>query len=90
MTERNKLSLVLYAKLAVLFIWGMLAIINFAGVMNYCPEAFVKWCAGILLVGNGFLIWRYGKRLVAEKDAAIEEIQKEEREELVKKANKKK
>lgn len=89
MTERNKLSLVLYAKLTVLFIWGALAIINFAGVMNYCPESFVKWCAAILLIGNGVLIWRYGKRLVDEKNAQIVAIQQKEREELVKKANSK-
>lgn len=66
MNDKNKL----FAKMAFLFLWGMLTIVTFAGVLNYCPEAFVKWCAGIVLVMNGLIIWRYAKRLTTEYEKA--------------------
>lgn len=62
MTDKNKL----FAKMAFLFVWGMLTIVTFAGVLNYCPEAVVKWCAAIVLVMNGLIIWRYAKRLTTD------------------------
>jgi len=88
MTERNKTDLLLFAKLGVLVVWGILTIITFAGVLNYCPETFVKWCAGILLVCNGFIFWRFAKRLTDERNAKIKEIQDKERAALVAEAKK--
>ena len=88
MTEKNKTDFIFFLKMAGLFVWGIIAIINFAGVLNYCPENFVKWCAGILLAGNAVIIYTYGKRLVADKNAAIEAIQAKERQELIDSAKK--
>ena len=86
MTERNKIDLLLFAKLGALAFWGVFAIIAFAGVLNYCPEVPVKWCSGIVLICNGLVLWRYARRLVRERNAKIEEIQKKERAALVEEA----
>ena len=68
MNEKNKSELAFFAKILALAVWGLISIITFAGVLNYCPESFVKWCAGIVLVMNGIIIWRYARRLVKEHD----------------------
>ena len=86
MTERNKIESAFFAKMAVLFLMGILAIITFAGVLNYCPEPLVKWCAGILLVANLGVIGFYAHRLVKDKNAKIEALQQKERDELVEQA----
>lgn len=70
MNDKNKNEFAFFAKMAFLFVWGMLTIVTFAGVLNYCPEAFVKWCAGIVFAMNGIIIWRYARRLVKEHDEA--------------------
>ena len=88
MTERNKTDLLLFVKLGVLFLWLTLTCITFAGVLNYCPEVPVKWCAGLVLVCNVLVFWRYARRLVKERNAKIEEIQKKEREALTNEAKK--
>lgn len=82
MTERNKIELTFFVKMLALFVWGLISIVTFAGAMN-TPETFVKWCAGILLVLNIAVIWRYAKRLIADKMNAIEAIQAKEREEML-------
>ena len=68
MNDKNKSELAFFAKILALAVWGLISIITFAGVLNYCPEPFVKWCAGIVLVMNGVIIWRYARRLVKEHD----------------------
>lgn len=87
MTERNKIETAFFAKMAALFVWGIISIITFAGVLNYCPEPFVKWCAGILLVLNLTILGFYAYRLVKDKRMAVEAIQQKERDELVEQAN---
>lgn len=90
MTERNKISLELFGKLAVLFVWGIVTIITFAGVLNYNPEAFVKWCAGITLAFNGTAIFLLAKKFLKERNDKLVKIQEAEREALVQQANNKK
>lgn len=34
-----------------------------AGVWNYCPEPFVKVLAGVLFLADGYLIYRFAKRI---------------------------
>lgn len=34
-----------------------------AAVWNYCPEPFVKVLAGVLLIANGYLIYRFAKKI---------------------------
>lgn len=68
MNDKNKSELAFFAKILALAVWGIISIITFAGVLNYCPEPFVKWCAGIVLVMNGIIIWRYVRRLVKEHE----------------------
>ena len=75
MTERNKIEIAFFAKVLALAVWGLVTIATLAGVLNYCPEPFVKWCAGIVAAMNAVIIWRYIKRLAKEKDAAIEALQ---------------
>lgn len=87
MTERNKIEIAFFAKMLALFVWGVISIATFAGVMNYCPEPFVKWCAGILLVLNLAILGFYASRLVKDKRMAVEALQQKERDELVEQAN---
>lgn len=68
--------------------WLILSCITFAGVLNYCPEVPVKWCAGIVLVCNVLVFSLYAKRLVGERNAKIKEIQEKERAALVAEAKK--
>lgn len=90
MTERNKISLELFGKLAVLFVWGIVTIVTFAGVLNSCPEAFVKWCAGITLAFNGTAIFFLAKKFLRERNDKLVKIQEAEREALVQQANNRK
>lgn len=83
MNERNKLSLSLFAKIAILFVWLTLVIITCAGNWNYCPEGFVKWCTFILFAGNIAAIFYLGRKWVKEYNAAIEALQQKERQELI-------
>lgn len=90
MNERNKLSLSLFAKIAALVVWLVLTIITCAGNWNYNTEGFVKVCTFILFAINiaaiGYLFVKWRK----EYNAAIEEIQKKERQELIDNANQQK
>lgn len=88
MTERNKLSLSLFAKIAILVVWLMLVIIVCAGNWNHNPEGFVKWCSGILFVLNGAAIAYLFIKWTKEYHSSIEALQKQERENLVKAAKK--
>ena len=59
----NKTRLEMGAKVVALFLFGLLTIITCAGVWNYCPETWVKWCAGALFVCNGIGIYFLAKRI---------------------------
>lgn len=84
MNERNKIELAFFAKMAALFVWGIIAIITFAGVLNYCPEGFVKWCAGILLAINAVAIGACGWYIYKQHSAKVKELQDKNKESLKK------
>ena len=60
------MKLVYGLKMTALVVWALLTIITCSGVWNYNPESFIKWCAAALLVCNGIVVWRFGKRLSNE------------------------
>lgn len=53
----NKTRLEMGALVIALVIFGMLTIVTCAGVWNYCPEVWVKWCAGGLFACNAAAIY---------------------------------
>lgn len=55
-----------------LFILGLLTIATCAGVWNYCPEPFVKWCAGFLFAAVGVFIFFVARRISADNKALKE------------------
>ena len=83
MTERNKESLELFAKMGALIVWLLLVIITCCGVWNFDKEeGFVRTCALLLMLVNlgaiGYLFVKWRK----EYNAAIKAIQDKERQEL--------
>ena len=57
MTPENKNRMLWGAKVIALIIYVILTIATCAGVWNFCPEPFVKWCAGLLFAANGFIAY---------------------------------
>lgn len=88
MTERNKLSLSLYAKLGILLIWAAVTVIACAGNWNHNPEAFVNLCTVILFVMNLGVIAYLFVKWKKEYDAALKAIQDKERQDKIDQANK--
>ena len=82
MTERNKLSLTLFAKLFALLIWIMVTIAACSGNWNWNPERFVEWCSVILILMTIAAIFIIGYVWVKAYHAEIEAIQKRERKEF--------
>lgn len=66
MDEKNKKRWGYDLKNIAFILWGVLAVVTFAGILNYCQESFVRWCAGGLLVVNGVLIYYFAKKLNKE------------------------
>ena len=89
MNERNKLSLLLFAKIIALGVWLMVTIVACAGNWNWNPEGFVEWCTAIVLVVNFVAILLIGHGCVKEYHADIKAIQEREKEEREKAANRK-
>lgn len=56
MKENNK-DIVKWVKVIILALYCLLTIATCAGVWSFCPEPFVKWCAGILMAANGFIAY---------------------------------
>ena len=67
MNQDNKNRIVKGLQVLVLVVFGLLSIITCVGVWNYCPETWVKWCAGVLLACNGFLVYAASKKMTPEK-----------------------
>lgn len=57
MNEDNKNRMLWGAKVFALVIYVILTIATCAGVWNFCPEPFVKWCAGFLFAANGLIAY---------------------------------
>lgn len=49
-------------------LYALLTIATCAGVWNFCPETFIKVLAGALFCANAFIIYRFVKKLKAERD----------------------
>lgn len=62
----NKTRLEMGAKVITLFIFGVLTIIVCAGILNTCPEVWVKWCAGFLLLFTAAAIFFTAKKVNAQ------------------------
>lgn len=63
----NDKNIIKWAKLAAIVIYALLTIITCAGVWNYCPEAFVKWCTAAIFVCNGAAAFFLGRRIYNEE-----------------------
>ena len=61
MNDKNKTMW--WLRLIALIVWIFATIITCAGVWNYCPEGFVKGVAVVLLLGNGYAIYRLAREL---------------------------
>ena len=68
MDKKNKKKWVFHIKCIFLLLWGMLTIATFAGVLNYCPESFVRLCTGLLLAVNGACIYIAGRKITKENE----------------------
>lgn len=55
--KENSVNIVKWVKVIVLALYCLLTIATCAGVWNFCPEPFVKWCAGFLFAANGFIAY---------------------------------
>lgn len=66
MNTENKNRLIYGLKMLGLFVLALLTIIVCVGVWNAKGEAFAEVCAGLLILANGFVIWRIAKRLREE------------------------
>lgn len=80
MDQDNKLRLVFGLKMLALVIYAVLTAITCAGVWNYNPEGFIKWCALAMGLCNGALAVKYYLRLKREYDAALIALRKTEKE----------
>lgn len=63
MNEENKDRLKLGLDVLAIVVACIVVIAVCAGVWNYCPEPFVKVLAGVLFVADGYLIYRFAKRI---------------------------
>lgn len=61
MTPENKNRIVKGAKILALALFAIITIATCVGVWNFCPEPFVKWCAGILMAVNAVAIYVIAK-----------------------------
>ena len=66
MNNENKTRIIYGIKMLALVLYIILTIITCAGVWNYNPEGFVKWCAFALAICNGILSVKYFLRLRKE------------------------
>lgn len=71
METDNKLRLAYGLKIFAFALYALLTIITCAGVWNYNPEGFIKWCAIALFITNGCVIYFFVKRLSKEFKAAM-------------------
>lgn len=62
----NKIRTAYGLKMIAFGIYAMLTIIVCSAIWTCCHETLVMWGAGIILAGNGIMIWRFGKRLYKE------------------------
>lgn len=72
MNEDNKNRIIWGLKVLALVIYCLLTIAVCAGVWNYCAEKEVCLGAGVLLIANGLLAWRYARRIGQDGKAAAE------------------
>lgn len=61
MEQDNKKRIVKGAKILALTLFAIITIANCVGVWYFCPESFVKWCAGILMAVNAVAIYVIAK-----------------------------
>ena len=73
MNDENKNRLVFGLKVVALVLFIGLTIITCAGVWNYNPEGFVKWCALALAICNGYLAVKYYLKIKKEYDDVVKE-----------------
>ena len=57
MTPENKNRIEKGVTIFLLAVFALITIVTCVGVWNFCPEPFVKWCAGILMAANGLAIY---------------------------------
>ena len=67
MNEDNKKRMKWGLDVLAIFIAALLVIAVCAGVWNYCPEPFVKVLAGVLFAADGYLIYRFAKKIHDEE-----------------------
>lgn len=67
MNESNKGNMRRGGKVLLLFIFALIAIMSFAGVLNAVTantlESFIGWVAGVNFIAEGVLIYLLGKNL---------------------------
>ena len=63
MDNENKKRMVLGLDVLAIVVAALAVIAVCAGVWNYCPEPFVKVLAGVLFLADGYLIYRFAKKI---------------------------
>ena len=63
MNEDNKNRMKWGLDVLAIFVAAIVVIAVCAAVWNYCPEPFVKVLAGVLFIADGYLIYRFAKKL---------------------------
>jgi len=59
--KENSVNILKWVKLIAIALYCILTFATCAGVWNFCPEPFVKWCAGFLFAANGLAIYAIAK-----------------------------
>lgn len=63
MNEDNKKRMKWGPDVLLIVMAALITIAVCSGVWNYCPEPFIKVLAGVLFAINGYIIYRFAKKL---------------------------